>query len=240
MPRVDKKDLLFDGRTKKLYRSEKTDLLMQEFKDQVETKEGQRSRIAERGSINNEISSYLFEYLEGFHLPTHFIRKVSPTEMAVKNSEPIALEFLVRNCVSAQFAKRFGMREGQDLPTPVIELYYVQDELHRPMLNEFHVYVLSIASPDELRIMNRIASKANAVLRSLFERRGLKLVEFTLRFARYKGQLIISDEITPETFRVWNYEHHKLDKERFRISGSDGREVYEELRNRIIKGVFAE
>ncbi len=239
MTKLDKKDLLYDGRTKKLFRAEKPDQLIQEFKNQVGPKEGQKKRIGDRGSINNEISSYLFEYLEGFHLPTHFIRKTSSTEMAVKNTEPIAMEFMIRNSVSNQFAKRFGLKEGQDLPTPVIELYYVQDEFHRSMLNEFHVYALSIASPDELRIMNRIASKANAVLRSLFERRGLKLVEFTLRFGRYKGQLIICDEISPETFKVWDFNSRHLDKEHFRLTDSDGQEIYEELRNRIVRGVLA-
>ncbi len=240
MPKLDKKDLLFDGRTKKLYRSDKPDLLMQEFKDQIETRERQKGRIGERGSVNNEISSYLFEYLEGFHLPTHFIRRVSPTEMAVKNTDVIQIEFLIRNAVSAQFAKRFGLKEGQDLPTPVIELYQVQDELHKQMMNDFHVFVLAMATPEELRIMNRIASKANAVLRSLFERRSLKLVEFTLQFGRHKGQLIICDEISPETFRVWDFAGRKLDRDRFRMNGPDGREVYEELRNRIIKGLVAQ
>ncbi len=237
MPKQEKKELYFDGRSKRLYRIEKSDSALLEFKDETELRNKQKVRIKDRGSFNNEISAYLFEYLEGFHIPTYFVKKISPTESVVKSLDLFPLEVVIRNVAGSAFAKRYGVKEGTDLPYPVIEHYYVNEELHSPFVNEYHVYVLLIASPEELRIMNRMASKTNAVLRSLCDRRRLKLVDCTLRFGRHKGQILLGDEITPETCQFWDVTGRRIDKERFRVDGSESREVYEEIRNRIVKGI---
>ncbi len=237
MPKQDKKELYFDGRSKRLYRTDKSDTILLEFKNETETRNRQKVKIKERGTFNNEISAYLFEYLEGFHIPTYFIKKISPAESIVKSLDLIPLEVVVRNVAGPAFAKRYGVKEGIDLPYPVIEHYYVNEELHNPLVNDYHVYILSIASPEEFRIMNRMASKTNAVLRSLCERRRLKLVDCALRFGRHKGQILLGDEITPETCRFWDVTGRRTDKERFRIDGSESHEVYEEIRNRIVKGI---
>ena len=216
---------------------EKSDAVLVEFKDETESRGKGKVKIKDRGAFNNEISAYLFEYLEGFHIPTYFIKKISQAESLVKSLDLIPLEIVVRNVAGSAFAKRYGIKDGTDLPHPVIEHYYVNEDLHTPFVNDYHVFVLQIASPEELRILNRMASKTNAVLRSLCERRRLKLVDCSLRFGRHKGQILLGDEITPETCRFWDVTGRRIDKERFRIDGSESREVYEEIRNRIVKGV---
>ncbi len=235
MPKQDKKDLLFEGGSKKLYKTDKPDTVLVEFIDDVELRGRQKVRIRERGAFNNEISAFLFEYIEGFHIPTYFLRKISPSESLVKSLDLIPIEVVIRNVAGSAFAKRYGLKEGADLPHPVIEHYYSNEQLHNPLLNDYHVYVLSIASPDEYRIINRMASKTNAVLRSLCERRRLKLVDCSLRFGRHKGQILVADEITPETCRFWDVTGRRADRERFRIEGTESHEVYEEIRNRIIR-----
>jgi phosphoribosylaminoimidazole-succinocarboxamide synthase len=237
VPKQDKKELYFEGKSKRLYHTEKSDTVVVEFKDETESRSKQKIKIKDRGAFNNEISAYLLEYLEGFHIPTYFLKKISPAESMVKSLDLIPLEIVVRNIAGPAFAKRYGMKDGTDLPHPVIEHYYVNEELHTPFVNDYHVFVLQIASPEELRILNRMASKTNAVLRSLCERRRLKLVDCSLRFGRHKGQILLGDEITPETCRFWDVTGRRTDKDRFRIDGSESREVYEEIRNRIVRGV---
>ncbi|HET6272147.1 MAG TPA: phosphoribosylaminoimidazolesuccinocarboxamide synthase [Bacteroidota bacterium] len=150
-------------------------------------------------TLINDISSYLFSYLAGFHIPTHFIEKASSSSMLVKHLAMIPLEVQVHNTALGAGARRLGLKEGTDLPFPVIEHYHKRPEQEHPLVNEFHIYAMNIATPEQLRVMNRVASKTNVVLRSFFGRRGLKLQSLSLEFGIANNQIIIGDEISPRT-----------------------------------------
>ncbi len=237
--RHDRKELINEGKAKRLYQIDKPDLLIQEFKDDATAFNGKkRGKIKDKGALNNEISSFLFEYLEGYHIPTHFVKKLSDSEMLVKKLEVIPLEVVVRNIAAGSLCKRYGVKEGLELQYPIIEHYLKSDQLGDPPLNEYHIYAFCLALPEELKTVNRMASKVNAVLKSFFERRGIKLVDFKLEFGRHKGQILLGDEISPDTCRFWDTQtDKKLDKDRFRQDLGDSREAYVEIRDRVCKKV---
>lgn len=165
--------------------------------------------------LRNTISSYLFEYLHGFHIPTYFISKRSGTEMSVKKTERIPLLFKIFNSANGQLAKRFGLKEGVNIEFPIIEHYYLLNTRGNSWVNEYHVYGLGISTPEEFKQMNRIAAKVNAVLRGLCDRRQLHLGELNLMFGRSKGQILLCGEISPATcqfFDASGEQKHKRDK----------------------------
>lgn len=154
----------------------------------------------EKAAITNDICSFLFEYLQGFRIPTCFVEKKSATDMVVKPVTPLHLTTVVWNVAARPYSTRYGLKENSELLFPVIEHYYKKASLGNPLVGEFHVYQLGLATPEQLRQMNRLASKANAVLRPFFERRNLKLVSMTLTFGvTGDEQVVISDEISPRT-----------------------------------------
>jgi len=178
----------------------KPGMLIQHFKDS-NAEEGQRKRASQNSVavLANEISTYLFGYLEGFRIPTHFVEKVSEADMLVHKLVMFPLEVQVHNVAAGSYARRFGLKEGLELSFPVIEHHYKKPDLGNPLVNEFHIYSMGVATPEQLRAINRLASKANVVLRSFFERRGLKLVSFVLEFGLSGSQIMIGDEISPRT-----------------------------------------
>jgi phosphoribosylaminoimidazole-succinocarboxamide synthase len=207
------KSFRFDGTSKSLCDSGKEGVLLLTFiSPPGETRAGSRPN-AERSvgngsedvpgsaSLINDISSYLFTYLAGFHIPTHFIEKASASSMRVRRLKMIPLEVHVYNTALGAGARRLGLKDGTDLTFPIIEHYYKHPEVGRPLVNEFHMYALNIATPEHVRVMNRLASKTNVVLRSLFERRGLKLQSISLEFGITNNQIVIGDEISPRTCR---------------------------------------
>jgi phosphoribosylaminoimidazole-succinocarboxamide synthase len=174
LAKQDKRELLFEGKTKKFYSTDTPEFLVQEFTDEVTAFDGtKRGKLKKKGELHNEISAYLFEYLESYHVPTHFVRKLTPTEMLVKRLEMIPVEVVVRNIATGNFCKRFGVKEGETLRYPIVEHYYKNEDLDNPLVNEYHLYAFGLATPEEVKTMNRMASKINVVLRSFFERRKL-------------------------------------------------------------------
>ena len=198
------------------------------------SKKGQNaSTIA---TLANEISSYIFKYLAGFRIPTHFMEKVSSSEMLVKQLAMIPLEVRVHNVASAEFGRRFGLKEGTELTVPVIEHYYKNPDLGNPLSNEFHIYSLGLASPEQLRIINRLASKTNVVLKSFFERRELKILSVSLEFGASGSQVMIGDEISPRTCRFFDLQKKdRGGKDIFSNGEGQGLEAYLEVRNRIYR-----
>jgi phosphoribosylaminoimidazole-succinocarboxamide synthase len=227
--------LLYEGSSKNLYLIERPEHIVQEFK--LSPSDAKRkTKFKNVGVVRNEISSYLFEYLEGFHIPTHFIRRISNTEMVVKRLEIVPVVAKVYNVATGHLAKRFEVKEGTSLAFPIIEHYYKNDEMGNPWLNEFHIYSFNMATPEEFRLINRLASKVNAVLRALCDRRDLLLATITLEFGRHKGQILVGDEISPATCQFWNRVNaSKLDRDAFRIDRPNAEEMLTELSARIIK-----
>lgn len=226
-------ELLYEGSGKNLYQTDRPEYLIQEFKGGT-TDGRKKGKTKGTGALKNEISSYLFEYLEGFHIPTHFVKQISDTEMMVKRLEIIPIIVKVFNVATGNLAKRFGVKEGTTLTFPIIEHFYKNDELGNPWLNEFHIYAFNLATPEEFRLLNRLASKVNAVLRALAERRSLILASVALEFGRHKGQILLGDELTPATCMFWDrLDSGKANRDAFRLDRPDAEEILTELRNRI-------
>ena len=195
----EKRELICEREGKTLYHSEKPDIIIQEFTDISPDESKKHSEVKQLCSLRNEISSYLFGYVEGFHVSTHFVSKFSPTAMVVKRTELIPMMVRIYNIASGSLVKRFGLKNGKALDFPVIEHYYGTGKRVPVMVNEYHMYAFNITVPEEYKQINRMASKVNAALRGLCDRRQLVLADLQLAFGRYKNQVVLSDELSPFT-----------------------------------------
>jgi phosphoribosylaminoimidazole-succinocarboxamide synthase len=235
---VKKGAKLYEGKAKKMYLTENPELLIQEFKDSATAFDGaKKGTIRGKGAINNQISAHLFRYLESYHIPTHFVRTLSDREMLVKKVEIIPVEVVVRNVVAGSLAKRLNEEEGRDLPEPLLEFYLKDDALHDPMITEEEILERGLATAQELEKIKRMALKVNAVLKDFFARRKLRLVDFKLEFGRHGGEILLADEISPDTCRLWDAETgERLDKDRFRRDLPGVVEAYREVHERVLGG----
>jgi len=233
---LEKKKLIREGKAKKLYATEDEALLIQEFKDDASAFNGaKKGTIKGKGEINCTISSIFFEHLQSYHVPTHYIKNLSPNEMLIKKVEIVPVEAIIRNIATGSLVKRLGLQEGKTLEYPIFELYLKDDELGDPLINEYHAYALQAARPEEIRQIYRTTAKINAILKSFMEHRGILLVDFKLEFGRDDNdELILADEISPDTCRFWDRKtHKKLDKDRFRFDMGGAEEAYREILERI-------
>ncbi|HHE46408.1 MAG TPA: phosphoribosylaminoimidazolesuccinocarboxamide synthase [Bacteroidetes bacterium] len=233
---MEKKELIHEGKAKKLYATEDETMLIQLFKDDASAFNGaKKGTITGKGEINCTISSIFFEYLQSYHISNHYIKNLSPNEMLIKKLDIIPIEAVMRNVVTGSLEKRLGLQEGMMLEYPIFELYLKNDELGDPLINEHHAYALQVARPEEIRLMYRSTAKINAILKSFMERRGMVLVDFKLEFGRTdSGEIILADEISPDTCRFWDRKtHKKLDKDRFRFDMGGVEQAYREILERI-------
>jgi phosphoribosylaminoimidazole-succinocarboxamide synthase len=204
------------------------------LKFDAETEEGKENQ-QKLATIRNTISSYLFEYLHGFHIPTHYVSKLSEIEMSVKKSEPISLSFKIYNTANGQLTKRFGLKDGLNIEFPIIEHYYNMSNRSVSWVNEYHVYGLGISTPEEFKQMNRIATKVNAVLRGLCDRRKLNLSEVNLTFGRLKGQPILCGELSPFTCHFVDASTEQKNKrDRFTVGHENTLDALTELADRLM------
>ncbi|MDZ7373304.1 MAG: phosphoribosylaminoimidazolesuccinocarboxamide synthase [candidate division KSB1 bacterium] len=228
----------YEGKAKKLYLTDNPDLLIQEFKDSATAFDGaKKGTIRGKGSVNNQVSAHLFRYLESYHIPTHFVRTLSDREMLVKKVEIIPVEVVVRNVVAGSLAKRLNEEEGRELSEPILEFYLKDDALHDPMITEEEITQRGLANARELDKIKRMALKINAVLKDFFARRKLRLVDFKLEFGRHGNEILLADEISPDTCRLWDAETgERLDKDRFRRDLPGVVEAYREVQERVLGG----
>lgn len=233
---MEKKELLHEGKAKKIYATEDEALVIQEFKDDATAFNGnKKGSIPGKGEINCTISSILFEYLHSYHVPTHYVRRLEGSMMLIKKLDIIPLEAVMRNIATGSLVKRLAFPEAKPLEYQIFELYLKNDDLGDPLVNEYHAFAMGIARPEEIRSMYRLTAKINAILKSFMERRGLVLVDFKLEFGRDEnGDLILGDEISPDTCRIWDRKtHKKLDKDRFRFDMGGVEKAYQEVLDRI-------
>jgi len=235
MSDVEARELLYEGKAKKLFATGDPDLLLQYFKDDATAFNAKkRGTIIEKGVRNNAISEVFFRLLEREGVPTHFVRRLDDRHMLVKRLEIVPVEMVVRNVIAGSLAKRLGMEEGKALPEPIVEFYYKSDALDDPMINEWHVRVLGMATQAEIDRMVELTLKVNAVLRPFLAERGIVLVDMKLEFGRHHGTIILGDEICPDTCRFWDSSSgEKLDKDRFRRDLGRVEEAYEEIARRV-------
>lgn len=234
---VKKKKKLYEGKAKILFETDNEDYLMQEFKDDATAFDGEKKgKIKGKGVVNNQVSAHLFNFLESYHIPTHFVKPVSENSMAIKKLDMIPVEVVMRNLATGSLVKRYDIEEGRELEGPILEFYLKDDSKHDPMINADHIVSFGHASHEEVKQIQRYAQKVNAVLKAFFERRGLLLVDFKLEFGRGKnGRIILGDEISPDTCRLWDSEtREKMDKDRFRQDLGKVEEAYQEVLKRVL------
>lgn len=233
---MQKGELLYEGKAKRVYRTADPGFYLVEYKDEATAFDGKKKGvISGKGELNNKISAHFFRLLQGKGIPTHFVELVGEREMLVRAVEIIPVEVVVRNIAAGSLAKRLGMEEGTELPRAVVEFYYKSDALGDPMVNEDHIAVLGLAAPEELGTMKRLALAVNEILREYLAQRNLILVDFKLEFGRNQGEVILADEISPDTCRFWDARtKEKLDKDRFRRDLGGVEEAYREVWSRLV------
>jgi phosphoribosylaminoimidazole-succinocarboxamide synthase len=232
---MERRELIYEGKAKQVYRTADPDLLIQLFKDDATAYNGQkRGAIAAKGVINNRTSEVFFKLLEEQGIPTHFVRRLSDREMLIRACEIVKVEVVVRNIVAGSLAKRLGRPEGEFLPEPVLEHYLKDDALGDPLINDWHIRMLRLASPQEMQTINETALKVNALLREFLDARSIVLVDMKLEFGRHHGRILLADEICPDTCRFWDKSSgEKLDKDRFRRDLGGVEDAYHEAARRI-------
>ena len=232
---MEKGKKIYEGKAKILYETGKPDLIIQEFKDDATAFDAtKKGTIEEKGVINNEISSAIFQLLESKGIPTHFVKKLSDREMLIKRLDIIMVEVTVRNVSAGGLSKLLGIDEGVVLKSPVLEYHYKNDALHDPLINDYHIEMLGLATPKEMKKIRDYSFSINEILKDFFNKAGLKLIDFKLEFGRFRGKILLGDEISPDTCRLWDKEtDEKLDKDRFRRDLGRIEEAYQEVLRRI-------
>jgi len=233
---MKKGKMIYEGKAKKLYKTDKKDLLIQEFKDDATAFDAtKRGTIIGKGVVNNKISAKLFELLESKGVETHFVKLLNDREMLIKDLKIVPIEVTIRNIVAGGMAKMMGLEEGIVLKQPVLEYHYKNDALHDPLINEYHIKALDISNDHDLRIINKRSFEVNNILKDFFAKRQLDLVDFKLEFGKHKDKILLGDEISPDTCRLWEQgTKKKLDKDRFRRDLGDVEEAYQEVLKRVI------
>ncbi len=237
---MKKLELLYEGKGKRLYRCEDEDLLISEFKDDLTAFNAQKiGQEKGKGALNCKISTELFKLLEENGIKTHLVKTLSENEQLVKKVDIIPLEVVVRNVATGSLVKRLGIKDGTILPFALVELYYKDDKLGDPLLNDEHCLMLDIASESELEELKRLGREINVILKSFFLKRDLNLVDFKVEFGKDKeGNILLSDEISPDSCRFWDVNtQKKLDKDRFREGLGGVKMAYEEVLDRILKDI---
>ena len=232
---MERRELIYEGKAKQVYRTADPDLLIQHFKDDATAFNAQkRGTIASKGIVNNRTSEVFFKLLEEHGVATHFVRRLSDRDMLIRTCEIVKVEVVVRNIIAGSLAKRLGRPEGELLPEPVVEHYLKDDALGDPMINDWHIRLLRLATPAELQTINETALKVNAILREFLDARAIVLVDMKLEFGRHQGKILLADEICPDTCRFWDKStNEKLDKDRFRRDLGGVEEAYQEVARRI-------
>ncbi|GCD09070.1 phosphoribosylaminoimidazolesuccinocarboxamide synthase [Clostridium tagluense] len=227
--------LLYEGKAKIIYSTDNKDEIRVYYKDDATAFNGiKKAQIENKGILNNSITTALFQLLEKKGIRTHFIKKISDREQLCKKVEIIPLEVIVRNVAAGSMAKRYGIEEGTKLKTTVFELSYKNDELGDPLINDYHAVAMGLATFEELLEIYHLASEINDILKAIFLEKDINLIDFKLEFGRFNGEILLADEISPDTCRFWDVKTgEKLDKDRFRRDLGNVTEAYVEILNRI-------
>ena len=233
---MEKKKQIYEGKAKKVYETDNPDLLIQEFKDDATAFDAtKRGTIVGKGVVNNKVSAKLFSLLEQKGVENHFEKLLSDREMLIKRLEIIPVEVTVRNIVAGGMAKMLGLEEGIVLKEPVLEYHYKNDALHDPLINDYHIRALELADSEELNFLKEKSFEVNNILRKFFDEINLDLVDFKLEFGRFKGRILLGDEISPDTCRFWEKKtRRKLDKDRFRRDLGNIEEAYQEILKKVV------
>lgn len=232
---MQKTNLLYEGKAKKVYATDEPGYCIVDYKDDATAFNGlKKGTIAGKGVVNNRMSNYMFQKLEEAGVPTHFVKELSERETLVKKVEIVPLEVIVRNKAAGSLAKRLGLEEGVPMRIPVLEFCYKNDDLGDPMVNEYHILAADFATKEEVDTISAMALKVNEFMCEFFRSVNIELIDFKLEFGRCEGKILLADEISPDTCRFWDINtHEKLDKDRFRRDMGGVEEAYAEVMKRI-------
>ncbi|NLI93191.1 MAG: phosphoribosylaminoimidazolesuccinocarboxamide synthase [Peptococcaceae bacterium] len=236
---MEKLAMLYEGKAKKIYDTDDKNYFWVEYKDDATAFNGiKKGTIADKGIINNKMSAMMFTYLAQNGVNTHFVELINDRVQIVRRLEMIPLEIVVRNIVAGSLSKRVGKEEGFVLASPVFELYYKDDNLGDPMVNETHAIALGWATMDQINAMKDIALKVNELMMAIVAKAGIDLVDYKLEFGVCNGKVMLGDEISPDTCRFWDKDtQEKLDKDRFRRDLGKVEEAYVEVYSRIKEAI---
>lgn len=232
---MEKIEQLYEGKAKKVFLTDDPDILIVDYKDDATAFNGEKKgTIIGKGVINNRMTNYVFKMLEKEGVPTHFVEELSDRETAVKKVEIVPLEVIVRNVAAGSFSKRLGVPEGTQFTEPTIEFSYKNDALGDPLINSYFARALELASWEEIETIKKYAFQINECLKKYFFKTDIRLIDFKIEFGRYHGQIILADEISPDTCRLWDvHTNEKLDKDRFRRDLGNVEEAYIEVFKRL-------
>ncbi len=229
------KTALYEGKAKLIYETENQDELLVYYKDDATAGNGaKKGTILEKGIMNNKISAFFFDLLAKNGIEHHYISMPSEREMIVKKLDIIPIEVVIRNVAAGSLASRLGLEEGTKMALPIVELYYKNDDLNDPMINHYHIKAMDLATQEEINAIEEMGLKVNAILTEYLATKKIELIDFKLEFGRYKGKVILGDEISPDNCRFWDSEtHEKLDKDRFRRDMGNVEDAYKEILHRL-------
>lgn len=231
-----KGEMMYEGKAKKVYAVADDDkLCIVDYKDDATAFNGQKKgTIVGKGVVNNRMSNMLFQLLEAKGVKTHFVKELSERETLVKKVKIVPLEVIVRNIAAGSLSKKLGIPEGTPLKSTVLEFCYKDDDLGDPMVNEYHILAAGYASKEDIDTITKMAFQVNEVLVEFFKTINIELVDFKLEFGYCDGEIILADEISPDTCRLWDINtHEKLDKDRFRRDMGGVEDAYKEVFQRL-------
>lgn len=232
---MEKKEMLYEGKAKKVYSTDIEGTYIVQYKDDATAFNGvKKGTIVGKGIVNNKMSNIIFKMLESKGIPTHYIEELSDRETLVKSVEIVPLEVIIRNVAAGSFSKRYGVEEGTHLKSTILEFSYKNDELGDPLINNSHILAIGLATQEEIDKIESLALKINECLIDFFSKLNIRLIDFKLEFGKYKGDIILADEISPDTCRLWDMKtNDHLDKDRFRRDLGSVEEAYQEVFRRI-------
>ena len=234
---MQKLEQVYEGKAKKVFKTDDPDLFIVDYKDDATAFNGlKKGTIAGKGVINNQMTNRLMDKMEKAGIPTHFVKELSQRETLVKKVSIVPLEVIVRNISAGHFASRYGVEEGIVFDQPTIEFSYKNDDLHDPLLNEYHAIALKLATREEIDLIKKYSFAVNDVLKAFWRECGVTLVDFKLEFGKTSdGTIVLADEISPDTCRLWDSKtHEKLDKDRFRRDMGGVEDAYAEIMKRLL------
>jgi phosphoribosylaminoimidazole-succinocarboxamide synthase len=233
---MNKMEQMYEGKAKKVFLTDNPEYVIVEYKDDATAFNGlKKGSISGKGVVNNRVSNHLFRLLESKGIPTHFEEEINERETIVKKVQIVPIEVIVRNIATGSLTKRLGIPDGTRLSPIVLEFCYKNDALGDPMINDYHVHAMNLATEDEINRIKEISLKVNEILLDYLKGAGVDLVDFKLEFGRFHGEIILADEISPDTCRFWDSSTgKKLDKDRFRMDLGGVEEAYADILKRLL------
>lgn len=234
---MEKTKQMYEGKAKKVFATTDPNLCIVSYKDDATAFNGlKRGTIVGKGVINNRVTNHLMKMLEGQGIPTHVVEELNDRETLVKRVSIVPIEVIVRNIAAGSLSKRLGIPEGVKMKKTVLEFSYKDDELGDPMINDYHIFALELATPEELKLISDYALRINELLGNYLIDLGIELIDFKLEFGKTEdGTIVLADEISPDTCRFWDSKtHEKLDKDRFRRDLGGVEDAYQEIMKRLL------